>query len=367
MKKSGNSLLGLDWLLILSTLAVIAIGCTYLASASQVRFHAQLRWLFLGLVALGITVSIGYEKLVRYAYPLYGGVLALLLVVLQLPAHRGARSWIDLPGFSIQPSELAKIALVLVLARHLKFSENQSTLRGLIAPVVLTLIPTLLILKQPDLGSAMIFMPAAALIFFASGARKTHLFGALGLGIAAAVPMWFFILKGYQKNRILAFLYPDLYESREAYQLIMSKIAIGTGGWAGSGWGEGMCNSLGLIPDRHTDFIFVVIAEEGGLILAGVLIISLALLVLCGLMAGAGTREPGGRLVGIGAASVIGVQAAINLGVVTGCLPTTGITLPLVSYGGSSMISTFVLIGLMLSVGAHRPVVLHGESFLGRQ
>lgn len=367
MNKRRLEWLRLDWLLILAALTVIAIGCTYLASASPMRFYTQLRWLLLGLIGLGITISIGYENLVRSAYLIYGGTFMLLLAVLFLPARRGAQSWIDLPGFSIQPSELAKIALILVLARHLKFNDNQSTLRGLLVPVLLTLIPTILILKQPDLGSAILFMPAAAVVFFASGARKTHLFGALVLGISAIIPMWMFILKTYQKNRILAFLNPELFESTEAYQLTMAKIAIGTGGITGAGWGEGMCNSLGLIPDRHTDFIFVVIAEEGGLLMAGTLILAQSILVFCGLMAAASTRDPGGRLVGIGAASMIGIQTAINLGVVTGCLPTTGITLPLVSYGGSSMISTFILIGLMLSVGAHRPMVLHGESFLGRR
>lgn len=356
-----------DWLLVLAVTAIVGLGGTYLASASPTAFAAQLRWFAVGGAALLLTALIGYQRLLQHAYAIYATVLGLLVLVLFMRPHRGAHSWIDLPGFSVQPSELAKIALVLVLARHLMYKENQARLRGLLTPVALTLIPVALILKQPDLGTAMTLMPMLFIVLFASGARPGHLAAAAGCGLAAVVPMWLFLLKAYQKARIYAFLDPIRYEAHEAYQLIMSTIAIGSGSWTGMGWGRGSVNTLGLLPDRHTDFIFVVIAEEGGLMRAGLLILLYAVLIFCGFSAALSTREPGGRLVATGATGLLGAQAALNLGVVEALLPTTGITLPLVSYGGSSMVATLVLVGLILSVGASRPAVLHGESFRGQE
>jgi rod shape determining protein RodA len=358
-------LVNVDWLFLVAALGVVAIGATYLASASPSAFLAQVRWIGVGALMLGFTLAVGYERFLRHAYALYAAVMGLLVVVLFTPAIRGAHSWIVLPGVRLQPSELAKIAVVLALARHLMNRETQTTLRGLLAPVALTLAPMALILKQPDLGTAMTLVPVLFVVLFASGARPAHLLGSLAAGAAAAVPMWLFLMKEYQKRRIYAFLAPERYEAREAYQLVMARIGIGSGGWAGAGWGQGDINSLGLLPDRHTDFLFVVVAEEGGLLRAGLLILLYAVLVLCGLGAAMVTREPGGRLVAVGATTVIGAQALINLGVVETLLPTTGITLPLVSYGGSSMVATCILLGLVLSVGASRPTVLHGETFRG--
>jgi rod shape determining protein RodA len=366
MRLKRFQLANLDWILLAAAIGIIVIGCTYLASASPGAFRAQLRWVGVGAVVLGITMVIGYDRLVRWAYTLYAGVLGLLVVVLFMRPHRGAHSWIDMPGFSIQPSELAKIAVVLVLARHLMYRENQASLRGWVWPVILVAVPAALILKQPDLGTAITLVPVFAAVLFASGARPLHLVGAGAAGLLAAVPMWLFLLHDYQKARIFAFLSPEEYEARESYQLMMARIGIGSGGWTGSGWGQGRINTLGLLPDRHTDFLFVVVAEEGGFARAGLLILLYAVLIFCGLSAAANTREPAGRLVAVGATAVLGAQTLLNLGVVEGLLPTTGITLPLVSYGGSSMVATCVLLGLVLSVGASRPTVLHGETFTGR-
>jgi len=361
----GRSLARIDWLLLLSAAATAGLGLLYLASAGPGHFSAQCVWATVGLLALLVTVMVGYEPLIRYAGLMYLGVLVLLVVVFFLPAHRHAHSWIRLWGFSVQPSELAKIAVVLMLARHLRYKEDQATLKGLLFPAVLVLLPMALILRQPDLGTAALLLPVLVAVLFASGARKAHLAGNILFGAAATVPMWIYLLRPYQKRRILAFLHPQRYEVREAYQLIMSRIAVGSGGLTGAGWGQGRSNSLGLVPDRHTDFIFCVIAEEGGFLRAGLLIALYAVLTLLGLHAAAATRDPGGRLVAVGAATMIGVQAAINIAVTLGLLPTTGITLPLVSYGGSSFLATSVLLGLILSVGATTPPVLHGETFTG--
>ncbi len=356
----------IDWLMIITLTCILTIGNIYLYSASIKSFHNQIKWIMIGTVVMLSIIKVGYGKFLIIAYPIYLGVVSLLVAVLFLRPHRGAHSWIDLPGFSIQPSELAKVAIILALSRCLMNKRDQFTLKGLVLPIVITMFPVALILKQPDLGTAMVIIPVMLVILFVSGARKTHLLSNILIGLVSAIPMWMFILKQYQKNRILAFISPDKFAAREAYQLIMSIITIGSGGIFGAGWRNGVSNKLGLLPDRHTDFIFVVIAEEGGFIVAGVLLLLFLLFVICGLNTAASTKEPGGRIIATGATALIGIQVIINIGVVEAILPTTGITLPLISYGGSSMLSTFILIGLILSVGNTKTTVFHKETFLGK-
>ncbi len=357
----------LDWVLLSAACGVIGAGLPYLHSASPESFSRQLLWIALGLMAMVATLQVDYRWLLRYAYEFYAVALALLVVVLLQPEVRGARSWIHLPGlgFNLQPTEFMKPALILALARHLMHRKTQVTWRGLVMPFVLTLGPLALIMKQPDLGSGILLPPLLCAVVFASGARVRHLLAVAGAGVCSAAPMWMFVMRDYQKRRILAFLDPQRYEAREAYQLTMSLIAIGSGGLTGEGLGCGTLNELDLLPDKHNDFIFGVIAEEGGLMIAGAVLALYLLIVLCGLHIAFNAKEPGGRLIATGCAVLLGTQVLVNVGVVTAVLPTTGITLPLISYGGSSMISSFVLLGLLLRVGASRPLVMGGEYFTG--
>ncbi|MBN2713768.1 MAG: FtsW/RodA/SpoVE family cell cycle protein, partial [Planctomycetes bacterium] len=246
----------LDWIVLLATFAIVGLGLVFLRSASQIFFKQQLIWISLGVVAMILSFSVNYEKLVERAYVIYGGVLSLLVVVLMMPPIRNAHSWIRIPGipFSLQPTELMKFALVLALARHLRHRENQHRLKGLIMPFVLTLVPMALILKQPDLGSAILLPFLLYGVIYASGARVSHLLCIAGCGAASTVPMWMFVMHGYQKRRILAFLDPVKYQAREAYHLLMSLIAIGSGGFFGQGLHNGRMNELDLLPDKHTDF-----------------------------------------------------------------------------------------------------------------
>jgi len=360
--------LRIDWVLLFATVGVVAVGLPYLHSADPTQTSRQVVWVALGFAAMLATLAIDYRLLLRYAYEIYGAALALLVVVLLLPDVRGARSWIPVPrlGFNIQPAELMKLALILVLARHLMHRDTQATLRGLVVPFLLVLVPMGLILKQPDLGSAILLPPLLFAVVFASGARTPHLAAIAAGGFASTVPMWLYFLKDYQKNRILAFLDPDRYEAREAYQLIMSRIAIGSGGFFGQGLHNGRMNELDLLPDKHTDFIFGVLAEEGGFVMVILLLALYGILVLESLLVAHNTEEPGGRLLAVGCAGLLAVQVFINIGVVTAILPTTGITLPMVSYGGSSMLITFAMIGVVLNVAARRPLVIGRESFTGR-
>ncbi len=358
----------IDWPLLVGVLLLVGAGLPYLHSASPEAFRKQIVWIGLGSVAMALAFRIDYRWLLRYAYEIYALAFALLVAVLAMPPIHGARSWLRAPGipFSFQPVELFKIALILALARHLMHRETQATWRGLAVPFCLTLIPMALVLRQPDLGSALLIPPVLFAVLFASGARVVHL-GAVAMGGAlSAVPMWLFVLKAYQRRRILAFLDPERYEAREAFQLIRSLVAIGTGGLWGEGLGRGTLNSLNLLPESHNDFIFGVIAEEGGFLHAGLLVGLYLLVVAEGLRIAYRTREPGGRLIAVGCSTVLGAQAFINMAVVTAMLPTTGIPLPLVSYGGSSILVSFAMVGLLLNVGASRPLVTGPETFTGR-
>ncbi len=354
-----------DWVVLGSTLGVVAIGLYFLLSADEEFFYKQLRWLALSLFALIGGFLIDYRWLVRRALSLYLMTFVLLVVVLFCAPINGARSWIKLPGFNVQPSELMKVAIILLLAKILSSHEKQATVRGLILPFVVTLLPLGFILKQPDLGTGMLFPPLLVIMVFASGARIVHLAFVFGAGLCGLVPMWFFLMKEYQKNRIRAFLDPELYSAREAWQLIQSLIAIGSGGLYGMGWGQGSQTSLDLLSEKHTDFIFGVIAEEGGFFVASSLLALYLLLILGGLHIARHTPDPVAKLIAVGISTIIGVQVLENIGVVTACLPTTGITLPLISYGGSSMIVTFFMIGLLLGVGRSRTLIMGPEKFTG--
>lgn len=345
--------------------AIVAIGLYYLKSIDLFYFKRQLLWAGVGTLAMLAVLYVDYRRLLAKAYWIYCGAFSLLIFVLLQPEVRGARSWINFKFFALQPSEIMKLALILALASYLGKRDNQWTVRGLIMPFLLLLLPLALILKQPDLGTGILLPPILFAMLYASGARLLHLGIIVFAGAVNMIPMWMFILKEYQKNRVRAFINPELYSAREAWQLIQSLIAIGCGGWSGMGWGEGSQNNLGLLPDRHTDFILGIIAEEGGFLTASALLGCYLLLVIGGLHIARYCRDSEGKLIAVGISSLIGFQALINIGVVTAVLPTTGITLPLVSYGGSSLVITFVMIGLLLNVGINNRVSIESRHFTG--
>lgn len=355
----------LDFLVLGAMAAIVAIGLYYLASIDPAYFRRQLLWAGVGGAGLFAVLCVDYRLLLAKAYQVYAGAFLLLMVVLLQPEVRGARSWINFKFFAVQPSEIMKLALILALAAYLGKRDNQWTVRGLIMPFLLLFLPLGLILKQPDLGTGILLPPILFAMLYASGARLLHLGLIAAAGALSAVPMWMFVLKEYQKNRVRAFIDPELYSAREAWQLIQSLIAIGGGGVSGRGWGEGTQNALGLLPDRHTDFIFGIIAEEGGLRTAGTVLGLYLLLVVGGLHIARVCRDPGGKLIAVGVSALIGFQALINIGVVTAVLPTTGITLPLVSYGGSSLVITFAMVGLLLNVGLSNRVPINQHRFTG--
>ncbi|MDR0361550.1 MAG: FtsW/RodA/SpoVE family cell cycle protein [Planctomycetota bacterium] len=351
-----------DWIFMFAALAIVAIGFPFLkSSASAADFNRQLVWLAVAIFAMLFFIVVDFMIWIKYAYWIYSGSVFLLVAVLFLPAINNARSFIRLGPVGMQPAELFKLALIVALARHLGKRDNLHMLQGLIIPFVLTLAPLLLILRQPDLGTALTIPPILLAMLWAGGARFLHLASAILLGAASAWPLWHFGMRPYQKARIFAFLNPENYETAEAYQMLMSLTAIGSGGIMGQGLGNGVITDLDLLPEKHNDFIFGVIAEEGGVAAAGSLILLYLVLVLVGLHIAATAGSKFGRLTATGVAAIIGWQAILNIFVVTGMFPTTGVTLPLVSYGGSSLVVTFSMIGMALNVSQSGTQTTFGE------
>ncbi len=351
-------LLRVDWGFLLAALAIIGLGLPFLhSSATPSDFNKQLVWLAVGLAALIFFAVTDFHFWIRWAYWLYAGSFLLLIVVLFAPPINNARSYLRIGPIGMQPAELFKLTLILALAHHLGKRETQRMVHGLIIPFLLTLTPLALILRQPDLGTALTIPPILFAALWASGARFSHLAGAILLGLASVWPLWQYGMRPYQKTRIYAFFNPERYESSEAYQLLMSLTAIGSGGVSGLGLGSGVITDLSLLPEKHNDFIFGVIAEEGGFAAAGSMILLFFLLALIGVHIAWSASDRFGRLVATGAAVSIGWQAALNIYVVTGLFPTTGVTLPLVSYGGSSLVVTCAMIGLVLNVSQSRPTL----------
>ncbi len=355
----------LDWIFLLAALAIIGLGLPFLrSSASPADFNRQLIWLAIGLAMLILFTMVDYRFWLAKAYWIYAATVGLLIVVLFTAPINNARSYIRFGPLGMQPSELFKLALILALARHLGKRENQHLLQGPIIPFILTLAPLTLILRQPDLGTSLTMPPILFAMLLASGARFLHLGSAIFLGLASLWPLWEYGMRPYQKTRIYAFLQPELYETAEAYQMLMSLTAIGSGGIAGQGLGNGVITDLDLLPEKHNDFIFGVIAEEGGLAAAGSMILLFLVLTLIGLHIANHAPSKSGRLLAVGVSAIIGWQALLNIYVVTGLFPTTGVTLPLVSYGGSSMVVTCAMIGLALNVSQAPPETTFGDNSL---
>lgn len=348
--------------------AILAIGLAFLRSAS---YHAatqtydpymevQLVRVALSLLVFLAVVAVPYDRIGRHAPAIYLGGLALLVAVLFVGREaNGSSRWIPLGFMDLQPSEVMKLALIVALAQAMRFRDSLEGWTGLIAPFALTLVPMVLILGQPDLGTTLIFLPILFTMLLVGGARLPHLGLIAACGLVAAPLAFVFGLKAYQKARITAFIDPEASPLGAGYQILQSLTAVGSGRLTGRGYGEGTQTHLQFLPERHTDFIFAVIAEEWGFLGAGALLVLFGVLLLCCLGIAARTRDPVGRLMVIGVAALIGTQVIINTGMTVGLMPITGLTLPFVSFGGSSLVVSLMAMALVVNV-ALRPVPLFG-------
>ena len=329
----------------------------------------QLLWVAVGLGGFALAVLVDYRTIRRHAYTIYLVLLASLVLVLRFGSGP-IKGWFGVGPLRIQPSEFMKVAYVLVLARCLMYTDQHRRLWGLALPFLIALAPMGLILKEPDLGTALVFLPVLFVVLAVAGARRRHLAAIALLGLAALPVFWQTgLINNYQKARVLGFVFRNdpariraigdrLNVRLDTYQQTQSVLTVGSGGLAGRGWGRGTQTRYDFLPEDHTDFIFSVIAEESGFA-GATLVLALYLTIgLFGLRIARGTRDPFGRLVAIGVVALLETQAVINVAVALGLMPVTGLTLPLVSYGGSSVLTSFIATGLLVNVGMRREEVV---------
>lgn len=362
--KLSDKISHLSWGLILLICAITAMGVTLLYSAGGGNWepwagrHA-IRFI-MGFAIMMTIALIDLRVWLRLAYPIYGVTLALLVAVELIgQMGMGAQRWIDLGFIIIQPSELMKIALTLALARyfHSLAPEQSSKVGMLVAPIGLILLPVGLVLLQPNLGTALLLVMGSAMLFWGAGV-PAWLFGSGIAAAAGAMPIAWHFLHDYQKQRVLTFMSPESDPQDTGYNIIQSKIAFGSGGIFGKGFLNGTQSQLSFLPEKHTDFIFVVLAEEFGLVGAIILLSCYAGVIAYGISIALSSRNQFGRLVALGISGMIFLYVAVNIAMITGLIPVVGIPLPLVSNGGTAMLTMMIGMGLVLCVAVHREVRL---------
>ena len=358
----GQKIASINWGLILLLAATTSFGLLVLYSLAggivNTWVERQALRFALGFAAMITIALIDIRFWLNLAYIGYGVALVLLIAVDVVGVvGMGAQRWIDIGIVTLQPSELMKVALVLALARyfHEHTIEEAQRLRYLLTPATMIIAPAILVLVQPDLGTATLLLLAGATLCFLAGVR-IWIF-ALGLAAAgAAIPFGWQFLRDYQKNRILTFLDPERDPLGAGYHIMQSKIALGAGGIFGRGFGEGTQSHLSFLPEMQTDFIFTTLAEEFGMVGA----LSLLALYVCILAYGVAialrSRNHFGRLVAMGIGTTFFCYVFINIAMVTGILPVVGVPLPLISYGGTAMVTLLAGFGLVISVYVHRDV-----------
>ncbi|HTR50449.1 MAG TPA: putative lipid II flippase FtsW [Kofleriaceae bacterium] len=350
-----------DLVLLGALLALLGIGTVEIYSATAADsltsfgdaahfLERQLVYVGCGGLALWLGARLDYRRLRAWTYPLLVIALVLLAVALVMPAKNGARRWIPLGLFTFQPVEIAKLALVTYLATSLgrKADQVKTFTVGFVPHLVVCGVMMALLLKQPDLGSSVVLLATTLGMLFMAGTRISYIV----LSLLAGAPLAYHLIVGtpWRMQRFLAYFNPDAYASKEAYQFIQARLAIGSGGLFGAGLGGGH-QTLGYMPEAHNDFILAPIGEELGWLGVACVVALFGVLVWRGIRAALGARDVFGGYLAFGITLLFGVQALFNVGVVLGVVPNKGITLPLVSYGGSSLVITMFLVGLLLGVG----------------
>ncbi|MCR5346983.1 MAG: rod shape-determining protein RodA [Fretibacterium sp.] len=336
-------------------LVLWGIVCIYSAGAGSLGQGGELAvkqtlWLFLGCLALIVVMIAGHNRLLDAAYFIYGLTLLILLFTPFLaPKVKGAQSWIPIAGFRFQPSELAKISLILMMSKFLS-RYPPLTFRTFLAGLGVMAVPVLLVLLQPDAGSALVYVVISLGMLLAAGAPLRYLGGLIGAGAAFLPFVILFGLREYQRMRLLVFIDPMRDPLGAGYNVIQSRIAVGSGGFWGKGFMMGMQSKLRFLPEPHTDFIFSVCSEEFGFV-GDVLLLILFAVLFCRIIgAGARSRDPRCRIFVAGVAMWIWVQMFESIGMSIGLMPVTGLPLPFLSYGGSALLSLFIVLGLVESI-----------------
>lgn len=334
-------------------------------SSWQAVYQRQILWVIYGLVLFFMACRFNYRRFWDLAYLLYVLALFLLLLVFILGAVRlGAQRWIRLAWFNFQPSEAVKLVLVVFLARYFSRKSISSislsvqrfgVLRALLIPFAFIVLPVGFIIEQPDLGSGIMVVLIFLAMLYLAGVRLKYLV-IFFAAVLLSLPLTWQFLHGYQKDRLLVFLNPNLDPLGAGYTIIQSKIAIGSGGFFGKGWLSGTQSQLHFLPEAHTDFIFATFAEEWGFFGSMLLLSLYYLLIQQGIRIALKTHEQFGRLLAFGISLMLGLQVFINIAMNLGLVPVVGLPLPLMSYGGSSVIITFIALGILVNIDKKRSV-----------
>ena len=360
------------WSVVAAASGLVALGLAGISRGDQLAgsgsyFTRQLIWIALAVPALIAAAWVPYRSLRPASYLLFAATIVLLLLVFLMPAHWGARRWIPLGFFDMQPSELAKLTFILALSHYLMYRRNFRRFLGLFTPFLLTLVPLVLVLKEPDLGTALLFLPMLFAMLLAAGARVRHL-ALIGLMGVAVTPVLWLGMKAEQKSRVVSLLtqVEDGPVPRgDGYHLYQSKRMLSLGGT----WGSELAGmpvddpAAYHLPAARTDFVFCLIGERFGLIGSLLTLRIDVVLIGKGLSIAHATREPVGRLLATGIVTLLATQAIINTGMTVGLMPITGMTLPLVSYGGSSLVATAIALGLLINVAIRPGYEVTAEPF----
>jgi rod shape determining protein RodA len=363
----------LPWSIVALSAGLMLVGWLGIARSEEFAgtsgrfFERQLLWSALCLAAMLLASIPSYRILARWSYAALAGSVVLLVAVYWFPSVNGAQRWIRFGPVGLQPSEFAKLAFVLGLSRYLMYRDSYRRLSGLLVPLALVLVPLLLILKEPDLGTALVFLPVLFVMLFAAGARQRHL-ALLAVVAVTLLPLVWSQMSREQKSRITALAeqtHAGEKPTDDGYHLHQAKQLLALGGWGGSFLLGDATADRGIyyVPEPHTDSIAVVVGERFGLLGWGAVLALFFMLSWRGLVVAQATREPFGRLVAIGIAALVATQVLINTGMLVGLLPITGVALPLVSYGGSSLLANSLALGLVLNIGLRPGYEVTNEPF----
>lgn len=339
-------------------IAVVGFVLLYGAAGAMDPYALKqiIRFVF-GLILMWVVAITPIKVWASYAYIFYGiSLLLLIWVVVAGQMGMGAQRWIDLKIFLLQPSELAKVTLILALAH---FYHNRSamaihTIRNIFTPLIIIGLMFGLVVIQPDLGTALVIACIGGVLMFNAGVMHKFFIGCFGLAVAIVPIAWHFLLKDYQKKRLMVFMDPESDPLGSGYHIMQSKIAIGSSDFWGKGFMQGTQSRLEFLPEKHTDFIFTLLVEDFGLLGAGMLLSAYMLVVLVGMRIAYRCSHLFGKLVASGVTAMIFLHALINMSMVMGLMPVVGLPLPFVSYGGSSMLTMMIAIGLLMNVHIHR-------------
>lgn len=368
----GEGLKRVPWSVVVAATALVMLGLAGISRGDQLAgsgayFTRQLVWVGLAIPALIAAAWVPYRSLRPVSYLLFGVTIVLLLLVFLMPARGGARRWIPLGLFDMQPSELAKLTFILALSHYLMYRRNFRRFLGLFTPFLLTLIPLVLVLKEPDLGTALLFLPMLLAMLLAAGARLRHLMLIGMMGVAVTPVLWLG-MNAEQKSRVVALLTQvenGPVPRGDGYHLYQSKRMLSLGGtWGSELSGMPVDDPAAYhLPAARTDFVFCLIGERFGLFGSLLTLAIYFVLVVKGLAIAHSTREPFGRLLATGIVTLLATQAIINTGMTVGLMPITGMTLPLVSYGGSSLLATAIALGLLINVAIRPGYEVTAEPF----